>query len=138
MTPAIARPLATGRISVFVAAVMPAMLIFLALMWDASGYLRALHRADNIAAEAARAAGQAIDLPQAISAGQVAVDPAAAGTAVADYTAAAGVTGEVWVAADRRELTVTVSADWEPDLLGLFGFGPRTVTGEATAHLIEQ
>lgn len=127
-----------GRISVFVAAAMPAMLIFLALMWDASSYLRALHRADNIAAEAARAAGQAIDLPQAVGDGVVVVEPDAAVAAVAAYTADAGVTGHVEVADDQRELTVTITADWKPALLRLFGFGPRTVTGEATAHLVEQ
>ena len=71
-----------GRISVFVAAVMPVMLLFIALMWDASGYLRALHRADNIANEAARAAGQAINTARGERAGIV-VDPAAAEQAAA-------------------------------------------------------
>lgn len=127
-----------GRISVFVAAAMPAMIIFLGLMWDASGYLRALHRVDNIAAEAARAAGQAINVPLAIGDGVVVVDPDAAWAAVADYTADAGVHGEVHVAEDQREVRVVITADWEPAMLGTFGFGPRTVSGEATAHLIEQ
>lgn len=127
-----------GRISVFVAATLPTMLLFIGLMWDASGYLRALHRADNLASEAARAAGQAIDLSRAIGEGEVAVDPVAAQAAVAAYTADAEVTGEVQVATDGQELTVTIMDEWEPELLGAFGFGPKLVTGEATAHLIEQ
>lgn len=128
-----------GRISVFVAATMPAMVIFLGLMWDASSYLRALHRVDNIAAEAARAAGQAINVSQAIGDGVVVVDQAAAEQAVAEYTADAGVTGEVYVNPDnQREVQVVITADWEPAVLGVFGFGPRVVSGEATAYLIEQ
>ena len=62
-----------GRVSVFVAATLPVMLLFLALMWDASGYLRAVHRADNIANEAARAAGQALDLPLLVTGEQIVV-----------------------------------------------------------------
>ena len=48
-----------GRVSVFVAVALPAILLFLALAWDVSGYLRALHRADAVASEAARAAADA-------------------------------------------------------------------------------
>lgn len=127
-----------GKISVFVAAAMPAMITFLGLMWDASGYLRTLHRLDNIAAEAARTAGQQINVPLAIADGIVEVDPDAAVAAVAEYTAEAGFYGEVDVATDQQEVTVTITADWQPDVLGVFGFGPRTLSGQATAHLIQQ
>lgn len=126
-----------GRISVFVAAAMPMMLLFLALMWDASGYLRALHRADNIANEAARAAGQAIDIPLAVTGERIVVDPESAQEAANAYLAAAGVTGQVQVSEDGRQVSVTVEIVYEPLLLGPFGFGSLTAEGGADAHLVD-
>ena len=126
-----------GRISVFVAVAMPMMLLFLALMWDASGYLRALHRADNVANEAARAAGQAIDIPLAVSGEQIVVDPAAAADAAAAYLADAGVSGQAEVSEDRRQVTVAVVIEYEPLLLGPFGFGPLIAEATADAHLVD-
>jgi Flp pilus assembly protein TadG len=127
-----------GRVSVFVAAAMPAMLLFMALMWDASGYLRALHRADNVANEAARAAGQAINIPLAVTGEQIVVDPAAAEVAAASYLVNAGVTGDVAVSDDGRQVSVTVDVPYEPLFLGVFGFGPYTAEGETDAHLVDQ
>lgn len=132
-----------GRISVFVAATMPAMLLFVALMWDTSGYLRAVHRADHIANEAARAAGQAIDIPRAMAGHGIVVDPQAAQTAAGAYLAEAGhvdaaVAGAVGVSDDGRVLDVTVTVSYEPLLLSAFGFRPPPVaTGRARAHLVD-
>ncbi|QSB14929.1 hypothetical protein JQS43_00590 [Natronosporangium hydrolyticum] len=132
------RPRDQGRVSVFVAAAMPMMLIFMALMWDASGYLRALHRADNIANEAARAAGQAIDIPQAVAGEQIIVDPAAATVAADAYLSDAGVTGDVVVSEDGRLVTVSVAVGYEPLFLGQFGFGSFTAEGTADGHLVDE
>lgn len=122
----------------FVAAAMPMMLLFMALMWDASGYLRALHRADNIANEAARAAGQAIDIPLAVTGEQIVVDPAAAAGAADAYLTDAGVTGTVTVSDDGREVSITVNVPYDPVFLGPFGFGPYTAGGQTDAHLVDQ
>jgi hypothetical protein len=127
-----------GKVSVFVAAAMPMILIFLALTWDMSDYLRALHRADYIANEAARAAGQAVDIPLAVQGTEIVVDPAAAAEAAEAYLSAAGVTGVVAVSQDRRRLTVTVTIEHDPLLLGPFGFPSRTANGYAEAHLVDQ
>ena len=132
-----------GRVSVFVAATMPAVLLFLALAWDVSGYLRALHRADAVAAEAARAAGQAIDVPAVMTGEGIVVDPVAAGDAAEAYLADAGlvdarVRGQVEVAADGRRLSVTVEVGYRPLLVGAFGFRtPPVATGQADAHLVD-
>jgi hypothetical protein len=127
-----------GRVSVFVAAAMPMMLLFMALMWDASGYLRALHRADNVANEAARAAGQAINIPLAVTGEQIIVDPAAAEQAANAYLTDAGVTGAVQVSEDGRQVSVTVSVPYDPLFLGPFGFGPYTAQGQTDGHLVDQ
>jgi hypothetical protein len=123
---------------VFVAAAMPMMLIFMALMWDASGYLRALHRADNIANEAARAAGQAIDVPLAVTGEQIVVDPVAAEIAADSYLSDAGVTGQVHVSDDGRQVSIVVEVPYDPLFLGAFDLGPYTADGETDAHLVDQ
>lgn len=132
-----------GRVSVFVAATMPAMLLFLALMWDASGYLRALHRADAVAAEAARAAGQAVDLPLAMTGQRIEVNPDAARAAAETYLAEAGladsrIAAEVRVVDGGRQVEVTVEVHHDALLLPTFGVGtPETATAHARAHLVD-
>lgn len=127
-----------GKISVFVAVAMPMMLAFLALTWDASDYLRTLHWLDNVAHEAARAAGQAIDVPLAVQGTDIVVDPGAAEEAAYTYLQHVGVTGDVSVSDDRRQVSVTVTVVHEPLFLGQFGIGSRPATGSAVAHLIDQ
>lgn len=127
-----------GRVSVFVAAAMPMMLIFLALTWDASGYLRALHRADNIANEAARAAGQAIDIPAAVVGDEIVVDQAAAEEAADAYLSAAGVSGQALVSNDGRQVTVDVTVEYQPTFLGQFGFDSFAAEGEADGYLVDE
>lgn len=132
-----------GRVSVFVAATMPAMVLFLALMWDTSGYLRAVHRADYIANEAARAAGQAIDIPRAMAGQGIVVDPHRAQAAAEAYLSDAGhgdtvIAGAVGVSDDGRRLDITVEVTYQPVLLSAFGFRPPpAATGRAEAHLVD-
>jgi hypothetical protein len=95
-----------------------------------------MQRADNIAAEAARAGGQAIDSGQAIAGGPKVVDPALAVTAAQAYMSAAGVTGTVEVAADRLHLTVTVTIAYNTVMLSYIGIDQVSVTGHATAQLL--
>lgn len=133
-----------GRVSVFVAAVLPVMLLFMALVWDASGYLRAVHRAENIAGEAARAAGQAIDLPAAVRGERIAVDPRRAAAAAQAYLDEVGVIaegaviGEVTVSEDGRRVSVTVRVEHRPLLMAPWRAGVGQATGRATAHLVDQ
>jgi Flp pilus assembly protein TadG len=128
-----------GRIAVFFAILAPAFLAMIGLVVDGGGKIRALQRADNIAAEAARAAGQAINAGQAISGGAKVIDPAAAATAAQQYiNALDGVTGSV-TTIDRTHLRVSIAVQWNPMLLDLFGgAGAATVRGQATATLVAQ
>src|SRR5919204_5084418 len=98
-----------GRIALLVVVLAVAVLAMIGLSVDGGGKIRALERADNLASEAARAAGQAIYAPQAIEGGDKVVDPAAAVAAAQNYLTAAGVTGTVTVEPDRKHVTVTVT-----------------------------
>ncbi|GIJ12240.1 hypothetical protein Van01_54540 [Micromonospora andamanensis] len=129
-----------GRVTVYFAILAPAFLAMLGLVVDGGAKVRALQRADNIASETARTAGQAINAGQAITGGSKEVDPALAAEAAQAYLAGLdGVTGSVTVAPDRQNLTATVSLTWDPLLLDLFGaLGSTTVTGTATVTLVAQ
>lgn len=124
-----------GRISVFLAIALLGVLVIIGLSADGAGRLRTAQRADHIAAEAARAGGQAIVLPQAVTGGEKALDPARATAAAQQYLNTAGVDGTVRVE-DGVTLVVTVTATYDTVMLGLIGIDRVTVTGRATAHLV--
>lgn len=133
-----------GRVAVMLAGVMPVLLLFMALVWDASGQLRAQHRADHLAAEAARAAGQAVDLAAAMRGDEISVDPQRAVDAATAYlgdvgvVAADAVIATVATSADGRRVTVTVEVTYRPLLMAPWRATPGRVTGEAVAHLVDQ
>ena len=125
-----------GRIAVYFAIITPAWLALLGLIVVGGNRITALQRADNIAAEAARAAGQAIDAPEAIIGGEKRVDPVAAADAAAAYITAAGARPlSIVVAPDRQHLTITVELTYDPGPFWIFG-GVWTAQGDATVALV--
>jgi hypothetical protein len=125
-----------GRIALLAIVLTFAVLAMIGLAVDGGGKLRALQRADRLAVEAARAAGQAIDAPQAIQGGQKVVDPPAAVAAAESYLAAAGVTGTVTISHDRTQVTVTVTIIYTTVFLGMIGIDTLPATRQATAVLV--
>ncbi|MEU8314998.1 TadE/TadG family type IV pilus assembly protein [Micromonospora sp. NPDC049033] len=128
-----------GRVTIWFAVLTPAFLALIGLVVDGGAKVRAYQRADNIAAEAARAGGQAIKAGQAIDGGTKEIDASRAANAVQAYLGDLdGVTGSVTVDG-TQQLTVTVTVTYNPILLDLFGGGAgTTATGRATATLIAQ
>jgi hypothetical protein len=125
-----------GRVAVFFAIMMPAWLALMGLIVVGGNRIIALQRADNIAAEAARAAGQAIDAPDAISGGSKILDPTAAAAAAAAYIASAGATpAGIVIAPDRQHVAITVQVTYDPGIFGIFG-STWTAEGNATATLV--
>jgi hypothetical protein len=129
-------PRDAGTVSFIIAIGLLAVVLIAGLVVDDGGRLREIQRAQNLAAEAARAGGQAIVAGQAISGGAKVVDPTAAVAAARAYLSAAGVTGTVSVARDRRHLTVTVTIIYHTLILGIVGKDRFPVTGSATAVLV--
>ncbi|MBN1171056.1 MAG: hypothetical protein JXA67_02680 [Micromonosporaceae bacterium] len=125
-----------GRVALLVIVLAVAVLAMIGLSVDGGGKIRALQRADHLASEAARAAGQAIDGPQAIQGGDKIVDPVAAVAAAQNYLAAAGVTGTVSVSPDRQHIIVTVTIVYPTVFLGLVGIETLTATRQATAAVV--
>lgn len=132
-----------GRVSIFLAIALFAVLVIIGLSFDAAGRVRTLQRANNLAAEAARAGGQQIDLERAMLDGVQVVDMNAASTAAVDYLHRAGVAGNAtWVTQGQgcddtaRCLKVDVQMTYDMVMLPVFGFPEQvTVDGSATAEL---
>ena len=124
-----------GSATVFVAVTMLGLLVLCGLLVDGGAKLRATQRADRIAAEAARAAGQAVD-PAALVAGDVTVDRAAAVESAQQHLAAAGVTGTVALSPDGTAIDVDVAVTAPSVFLGLVGIESFSVTGHGRAVLV--
>jgi Flp pilus assembly protein TadG len=125
-----------GSLSLFFVVAALALLVTVGLVVDGGGKIRALQRADAVAAEAARAGGQAIVESRAVRGQGAVTDPAQARAAVGDYLAAAGVTGTVTVL-DGTRLRVQTSVGYDPVFLDLVGVGTQTATGAAEVRLVQ-
>ncbi|MDQ1249782.1 MAG: hypothetical protein QG597_4158 [Actinomycetota bacterium] len=125
-----------GAASVFCAISSVGLLTLIGLAVDGGAKVRAIERADTLAAEAARTAGQAVDLPTVMSGGTTAIDPAAARAVALAYLTANDATGSVTVVPGGRRITVQVSTSQPTVLLGLIGIHRLTAQGRATATLL--
>lgn len=130
-----------GRVSVFLAVAVTGLLAVLGAAVDATGQLRTLLRADNLAAEAARAAGQAVDVAAVARSGSYRIDPDRAVRYARDYLVAAGhdLPGSAWsvrLTDDRTAVQITVQLTYQHRILGRFGVPDAAVTGTATAVLV--
>lgn len=123
-----------GSVTVFLAITMVGLLVLLGLVADGGAKLRATERAAATAAEAARAGGQALDLPAATAGEPIHVDRSAAANAARDYLTATGATGTVTVSDDRTQLTVTVTSTAPTVFLSLIGI--QNLASTATAHAV--
>jgi Flp pilus assembly protein TadG len=125
-----------GAITIMYAILLPVLIAIIGLGADNSRHSQSQNHALNVAREAARAGGQAIDASVAIPGGTKQVDVAAATAAVNDYLTTAGVTGVVTVAPDRQHLTVTVTITENTVFLQIVGITTYTVQATATAQLV--
>ena len=126
----------TGAVTVFMAITMAGLLVLVGLVADGGAKLRAAQRADAIAAEAARTAGQVIDLPTAVSSSEIRVDRQGAVAAANAYLTAAGASGTATVSPNGQRLKVTVTTSAPTVFLGLIGINTLTVTGHAQVDLV--
>ena len=125
-----------GSVTVFLAITVAGLLVLVGLVADGGAKLNATQRADGVAAEAARAGGQALDLPSAVRGTHLRVDRQGAVDAADAYLAATGESGTVTVGADGTTLEVTVRSTSPTAFLGLIGVNTLTVTGHGQARLV--
>ena len=122
--------------TVFFSITVLGLLLLVGLIVDGGTKLRATQHADAVAAEAARSAGQMIDLPAAVAGDGAMVDIAGAVGAANAYLAASGVTGTVAVSDDRARIVVTTTVQSPAVFLAVIGVPTLTVTGHAEVQLV--
>lgn len=125
-----------GAATAFVAVAVMGLLVMAGLVVDGGAKVRAAQRADRIAAEAGRAAGQQVDLALAVGGQRPQVSPARAVEAARTYLRRAEVAGEVSVAPNRRQITIDVTTTTRTVFLGLAGVDELTAHGSATVELV--
>lgn len=124
-----------GSVSVWLLTSTFVMTMLVGLAVDLGGQVHAQQRAHDLAAQAARTAGQRLQAGPAIEGDRVSVDTGAARSAARDYLRAAGVAGVV-TTAGGDVITVRVADAYHTRFLGLIGINRLTVTGDASARLI--
>jgi hypothetical protein len=127
-----------GAVTIFVAVALVGLLAMAGLAVDGGAKVRAAQRADRLAAEAARAAGQAIDLNGLLQGGPVTVDRRQALAAASRYLDDAGVEGSVELLEGGAVLRVTTSSSERTVFLALIGIARLEVTGQAEVRLTTQ
>jgi hypothetical protein len=131
-----------GRVSAFMAVAITGLVMVFGVAVDGAGHLRTLMRAENIAAEAARAAGQAIDTDLVAAQGVHPLNQAKAVQFANEYLAEAGhgnpdLVSDVALNDAGTEVQIAVQLQYDRRIVDLFGLaGTVTVTGTATAVLV--
>lgn len=118
-----------GSIVLYFAIVIAALLLVVGFVVDGAGRIRATQQADQVAREAARQAGQALD-SQAIRGAGVSIDPGAGRAAALNYLAAAGVNGNVTFSGSTVRVTTQVA--YTPIFLPVGG----SVQGQGEARTV--
>ncbi|OZD06429.1 hypothetical protein CH275_09390 [Rhodococcus sp. 06-235-1A] len=123
-----------GTIAMWSVITAMALLIMMGLVVDGGGKVYAKQRAEQVAEEAARGAGQAIIEPLAVRGTNVVVNPLTAQAKATKYLAAAEIPGVV-VQTGPTTLLITTTTTYQPRVLGLIGVGPQQIIGTATVNL---
>ncbi|WP_018504996.1 pilus assembly protein TadG-related protein [Parafrankia discariae] len=121
----------TGTVTAFFLVLTIALLGVTGLVVDGGIALDRKSAAVSLAAEAARAGAQALDLADYRASGIVHLDPAAARRRAEQYLAGSGAQGTVTATATTVTVQVTVTVPTQ--LLGIVGVDTLTVTGHASA-----
>ena len=122
-------------VSVWTTVIATIMVLVLGIAVDLGGQVHAQQRARDIAAQAARTAGEEVAAAQAVRGQSPTIDVTAAKRAASAYLAQAGVSGTVSVRSGNV-LDVTVNDTYTPMFLTSIGVGTLTVTGQSTARLV--
>lgn len=125
-----------GSVTLFFCISVVGLLVMVGLVVDGGAKVRALQRADRLAAEAGRAGGQAIDVSAAIAGDAPTVDAQAAANATQAYLRANDVSGTVSVTDAGHALIVDVTTTTPTVFLGLIGVNTLTVNGSAKVVLV--
>ena len=126
-----------AAVTVWTVLIAAALTMIVGLAVDLSGRVNTARLAGDVAAQAARTAGQQLDADVYTSTGgDVEVAAARAKTAAIAYAKAAGMTATARIESGT-DLVVEVSADYEPVFLSSIGIGTQHVTAIARVRVVK-
>jgi uncharacterized membrane protein len=123
------RPPEVGSVTVMVAILAMALLLFVGLVYDGGRILTAKRRAINTAEQAARAGAQEVSIASVRAGGPHRLDPPAARAAALTYLSQAGYSGTARVRAD----SIDVDVAWSQPMIILHLVGVGTPGGTVSA-----
>jgi Flp pilus assembly protein TadG len=125
-----------GSVTIWLALASVVMVVLVGVAVDLTGQVHAQQRAYDVAAQAARTAGQQVDAAEGVRGISARTNPGQALAAVRAYIEAAGMSGEASITAGGTSIEVTVSDTYETTFLSIIGISTLRVTGTAQARVV--
>jgi Flp pilus assembly protein TadG len=125
-----------GSVTIWLALASFVMIVLVGVAVDLSGQVYAQQHARDIAAQAARTAGQQIDASLGVRGIGAQTNTAEAIAAATSYIAAAGLEGDTSVTGGGTTITVRVVDTYETKFLSIIGLTRFRVTGSAETRVV--
>ncbi len=125
-----------GSVTIWLALASFVMIVLVGLAVDLSGQVYAQQHARDIAAQAARTAGQQIDASRGVRGMGAQTNTAQAIAAAKSYIAAAEMEGDATVTGGGTTITVNVVDFYETKFLSIIGLTSLRVTGSAETRVV--
>jgi len=125
-----------GSVTIWLALASFVMIVLVGVAVDLSGQVYAQQHARDIAAQAARTAGQPIDASRGVRGIGAQTNTAQAIAAAKSYIAAAGMEGDATVTGGGTTITVSVVNTYETKFLSIIGLTSLRVTGSAETRVV--
>ncbi len=125
-----------GSVTIWLALASFVMIVLVGVAVDLSGQVYAQQHARDIAAQAARTAGQQIDASRGVRGIGAQTNTTQAIAAAKAYIAAAGMEGDATVTGGGTTITVKVMDTYETRFLSIIGLTSLRVTGSAETRVV--
>ena len=125
-----------GSVTIWLALASFVMIVLVGVAVDLSGQVYAQQHARDVAAQAARTAGQQIDPVQGVRGLGARTDATAAVAAAKAYIASSGLAGDAKVSGSGSTITVSVTDTYETVFLSIIGLPSLRVTGTAETRVV--
>jgi Flp pilus assembly protein TadG len=125
-----------GSVTIWLALASFVMIVLVGVAVDLSGQVYAQQHARDIAAQAARTAGQQIDASRGVRGIGAQTNTAQAIAAATSYIAAAGMEGDASITGGGTTITVSVVDTYETKFLSIIGLTSLRVTGSAETRVV--
>ena len=125
-----------GSVTIWLALASFVMIVLVGVAVDLSGQVYAQQHARDIAAQAARTAGQQIDASLGVRGIGAQTNTAQAIAAAKSYIAAAGMEGDASITGGGTTITVSVVDTYETKFLSIIGLTRLRVTGSAETRVV--